>query len=146
MVDNLPKGLAVVFDRVMLTVMLDSILSNAVRHGFHKRKNYTDDNKVEIGLDVVRKDLKPYVLIKVSNNGDPMAEGFTIKDFISRGRFASGTGRSGLGGYHVHQIAKGHGGYLSLDSTKVWNMIVDVLIPLSGEADETMEEYENECV
>ena len=145
-VDNLPKGLAVVFDRVMLTVMLDSILSNAVRHGFHKRKNYTDDNKVEIGLDVVRKDLKPYVLIKVSNNGDPMAEGFTIKDFISRGRFASGTGRSGLGGYHVHQIAKGHGGYLSLDSTKVWNMIVDVLIPLSVEADETMEEYENECV
>ena len=145
-VDNLPKGLTVVFDRVMLTVMLDSILSNAIRHGFHKRKNYTEDNRVEISLDVVKKAKKPYVLIKVSNNGDPMAEDFTIKDFVSRGRYSPETGRSGLGGYHIHQIATGHGGFLFIDSTKVWNMIVEVLIPITGEADETMEEYEHECL
>ena len=145
-VDNLPKGLTVVFDRVMLTVMLDSILSNAIRHGFHKRKNYTEDNRVEISLDVVKKAKKPYVLIKVSNNGDPMAEDFTIKDFVSRGRYSPETGRSGLGGYHIHQIATGHGGFLFIDSTKVWNMIVEVLIPITGEVDETMEEYEHECL
>lgn len=134
------------FDKVMLTVMLDSILSNAVRHGFHKRKNYTKDNRVEIELSEVEKSGKPFVLMRVSNNGDPISEDFTIKDYIYRGRHASATGRSGLGGYHVYKIVKGHEGFLHLDSTKIWNVIVEVLLPLQGEINEDMESYENECI
>lgn len=134
------------FDKVLLTVMLDSILNNVVRHGFHKRKNYTEHNIVQISLFAVEHNGLPYVLLSVVNNGDPIAEGFTIEDYISRGRYTASTGRSGLGGHHVYQIAKGHNGFLNLDSNKVWNMIVEVLLPIESTVLNDIPAYENECI
>jgi signal transduction histidine kinase len=142
--DNLGDDAAVSFDKSMLTLMLDAILSNAVRHGFKKNKNYTEQNRVEINLSAVEYEEQPYVLMKVSNNGDPMADSFTLEDYISRGRFTSNTGRSGLGGYHVYQIAKGHKGYLYLDRNKSWNMIVEILLPLeTTEINNEFNEYDH---
>lgn len=134
------------FDKTLLTVMLDSILNNAIRHSFHKRKNYTDHNMVQLRLSVVEYKDVPYILLSVANNGDPIAEGFTIEDYISRGRYAATTGRSGLGGYHVHQIAKGHKGFLCLDSNKMWNMIVEVLLPIESTEYNDIPAYDNECI
>lgn len=134
------------FDKTLLTVMLDSILNNAIRHGFHKRKNYTDHNSVQIGISLVEYNEYPYVQVAVANNGDPIADGFTINDYTSRGRYAASTGRSGLGGHHVYQIAKGHKGYLYLDSNKVWNTIVEVLLPIESTMSNEIPVYENECV
>ncbi len=134
------------FDKILLTVMLDSILNNAVRHGFHKRKNHTGHNAVQISLSEVEYNGLPYILVSVANNGDPIAEGFTIEDYVSRGRYSSSTGRSGLGGHHVYQIAKGHNGFLYLDSNKVWNMIVDVLLPIESSTTNALPAYENECI
>ena len=121
---------AIFFDKSMLTVMLDSILNNAVRHGFHKRKK--DGNQVLIRLSEVNYKENPYVLLSIANNGEAISDGFTVEDYVSRGRFTASTGRSGLGGYHVFQIVKGHKGYLRLDSNKMWNVIVDVLIPINS--------------
>lgn len=134
------------FDKTLLTVMLDSILNNAIRHSFHKRKNYTDHNMVLLRLSVVEYKDAPYIQLSVANNGDPIAEGFTIEDYISRGRYAATTGRSGLGGYHVHQIAKGHNGFLCLDSNKMWNMIVEVLLPIESTEYNDIPAYDNECI
>lgn len=82
----------------------------------------------------------------MSNNGDPIAEGFTIEDYISRGRYTSSTGRSGLGGHHVYQIAKGHRGFLYLDINKVWNMIVEVLLPIESTFLNDIPAYDKECI
>ena len=134
------------YDRTLLTVMLDSILNNAIRHGFHKRKNYTEHNTVQINLSVVEYNSLPYVLLSVANNGDSLAEGYNINDYVSRGRYSASTGRSGLGGYHVYQIAKGHNGFLNLDSNKVWNMIVEVLLPIKSTSFNDIPVYDKECI
>lgn len=134
------------FDKTLLTVMLDSILNNAIRHSFHKRKNYTKHNVVQISLSIVEHNGLPYVLLSVSNNGDPITEGFTIEDYISRGRYTASTGRSGLGGHHVYQIAKGHKGFLYLDINKVWNMIVEVLLPIESTISNDIPAYDKECI
>jgi sensor histidine kinase regulating citrate/malate metabolism len=124
--------------------MLDAILSNAIRHGFMKDKTYTEHNCVDIDLSTVVYMGKPYVQMRVANNGEPMQDGFSIKDYISRGRFSAQTGRSGLGGYHVYQVVKGHNGFLYLDSNNVWNMVVEILLPLEGViSSDDLTEYEH---
>lgn len=133
-------------DTKMLTVMFDAILSNAVRHGFRKNKNHTPHNQVQIGLSMVEYKDAPYLCLSFANNGDPMSESFTIDDYISRGRYSATTGRSGLGGYHVYSIAKGHKGYLCLESNKMWNMVVEVLLPISSTPTKNVSIYEHECI
>jgi type I restriction-modification system DNA methylase subunit len=142
--NNAPTDSIVSFDKNMLTVMLDAILSNAIRHGFMKDKTYTEHNCVDIDLSTVVYMGKPYVQMRVANNGEPMQDGFSIKDYISRGRFSAQTGRSGLGGYHVYQVVKGHNGFLYLDSNNVWNMVVEILLPLEGViSSDDLTEYEH---
>ena len=135
---------AISFDKSMMTVMLDSILNNAVRHGFHKRKK--DGNQVLIRLSEVNYKENPYLLLSIANNGEAITDGFTVEDYVSRGRFTASTGRSGLGGYHVFQIVKGHKGYLRLDSNKMWNVIVDVLIPINSANVNDLADYDYECI
>ena len=144
--NGLQEYIKMSFDKTLLTVMFDSILNNAIRHSFHKRKNYTEHNTVQIGISMVERNGLPYVLLSVANNGDPIVEGFTIEDYISRGRYTASTGRSGLGGHHVYQIAKGHHGFLYLDSNKVWNMIVEVLLPIDSMPSNNIPVYDNECI
>lgn len=143
---NLGKETNLNFDNTLLIVMLDSILNNASKHGFHKREDYTEHNIVDINLSIVNYDNKPYLLLSVANNGDPISDGFTINDYISRGLHTANTGNSGLGGFHVYQIVKGHDGYLFLGSNKIWNMIVDVLLPIDSIILDNIPEYENECI
>ena len=126
--------------------MLDSILSNAVRHGFKKDKRHTEHNVVSVVLSEVQFKDKPFVCISVANNGDMMPDGFDVRDYISRGRYSSSTGRSGLGGYHVYQIVKGHGGYLRLDSNKQWNVKVEVLLPIESANINDLTSYDYECI
>lgn len=134
----------VVFDKTYIKLMLDSILTNVERHGFKKRRK--EENHVEISLSVESYQDKPYVVIRVANNGEPFKEGFTLDDYKTRGRYSSNTGRSGLGGYHVYQIAKGHNGYLYIDSNKVWNVVIEVLLPIEGIAVDNLITYEHECI
>lgn len=143
-INELDENPSISFDRNMLTVMFDSILNNAVRHGFNKRK--MEGNSVQIRLSLVEREAKPFVLISVANNGTAMADGFTIDDFISRGRFSASSGRSGLGGFHTHQIVKGHDGFLYLDSNKQWSVIVEVLLPLDSSSINNIPEYDHECI
>lgn len=143
-INDLEADMLMSFDKVLLTVMLDSILNNAARHGFNKRR--MNDNNVQINLSVVEYDSTPYLLMSVKNNGNPMTEDFTIEDYISRGRYSAATGRSGLGGYHTYQIVKGHKGFLYLDSNKQWSVIVDILLPIDSANNNNLPTYEQECI
>lgn len=134
----------VVFDKTYIKLMLDSILTNVERHGFKKRRK--EENHVEISLSVESYQDNSYVVIRVANNGEPFKEGFTLNDYITRGRYTSNTGRSGLGGYHVYQIAKGHNGYLYIDSNKVWNVVIEILLPIEGVKSDNLVIYEHECI
>ncbi len=144
--NNLEEDIIVNFDKTMLTVLFDSILSNAARHSFHKNSKHTDDNRVHISLSLKSVNDLPYVLISVANNGDPFNRGFGISEYITKGRFSSETGRSGLGGYHVYEITKGHNGYMYIDSNFTWNVIIDILLPVKTTINNPISEYEHECI
>jgi type I restriction enzyme M protein len=91
-----------------LMIMFDCLFDNANRHGFHKTK--TPDNELAIVLLSVIKDDVPCLMLRVGNNGTPLAKDFTLNDYITRGRFLSESGRSGLGGYHVNAVVQSMGG------------------------------------
>lgn len=82
----------------------------------------------------------------IANNGDPFNEDFTVEDFISRGRFTSDTGRSGLGGYQIYAIVKGHDGYLNIDSNLDWNVIINILLPIETDKSSKLKEYEEKYI
>lgn len=132
-------------DTTMLQVLMDSLFENARRHGFRKEVN--ESNQIFLVLGKVLFNEQPFALISVRNNGLPFPDGFTIKDYISKRRFSGKSGRSGLGGYHVYQITKKHGGYMALRSDEEWNVIVDILLPLGDvESDNIYTPYDYETV
>jgi len=124
---NVDNGV-VNIDVDLLKLQLDTIMDNADRHGFGKKSGA--GNKVQVMLDYFKyKDL-PYYRISVMNNGKPKNPDYSVRDFISRGNFDGESGRTGLGGYHIHQIARKHNGFVGIDSTDEWGFIVNVLIPV----------------
>ncbi len=145
-VNTLKEPAVIPFDDRMMTVMLDSILNNAGRHGFHKNKNYRERNVVEISLSLVEYREIAHLCISIANNGDSITNGFTVEDYISRGRHTVNTGRSGLGGHHVHQIVKGHDGFLCLDYNRKWSVIVDILLPIESITTDNIPAYDKECI
>ncbi len=100
-----------------LTIMMDCLLDNANRHGFHKMSS--PDNKVKIHLDQTALGNKRAVIIAVGNNGKPMPKDFSIDDYITSGKFGTDTGRSGLGGSHVYKIVSSMDGALDFLSEAV---------------------------
>ena len=90
-----------------------------------------------------RNDLTSYILENVTTA--QQFNGFKIEDYISKGRFKSSTGRTGLGGYHVYEIVKGHKGYLNISSNKSWNVVVDILLPINNNFSD-LPVYEEKCV
>lgn len=130
--DELPANI----DKTMLQVLMDSLIENARRHGF--KKEVGKDYQIGILLDKVLLNERPCALISVRNNGLPFPEGFTIKDYISKGRFSGESGRTGLGGYHVYLITKKHDGFMAIRSDEEWNVIIDILLPLGNSENDTI--------
>ena len=100
-----------------LAIMMDCLLDNANRHGFHKMSS--PYNKVKIHLDRTTIGNENAVIIAVGNNGKPMPKDFSIDDYITSGKFGTDTGRSGLGGSHVFKIVSAMGGTLDFISEAV---------------------------
>lgn len=126
---NADKGVAYV-DEDMIKLLLDTIMDNAGRHGFGKKSD--KDNLVQVRLDFYKYKDHPYYRISVMNNGKPKNPDYSVRDFISRANFDGESGRTGLGGYHIHQIARKHNGFVGIDSSKEWGFIVNVLIPVKS--------------
>ena len=100
-----------------LAIMMDCLLDNANRHGFHKTSS--PDNKVKIRLDQTTLSNKHVAIIAVGNNGKPMPKDFSIDDYITSGKFGTETGRSGLGGSHVYKVVSSMDGTLDFISEAV---------------------------
>ena len=125
----------------LLRIALDCIFKNAQRHGF--KSKYSNENKVSVMLSEVNHKNKPFVCISIANNGEPFPESFTIKDFIKRGKVAGGTGKTGLGGYHIYSIVKKLGGFLNLTNDGNGDVIFELLIPAPGLSLKTLNAYNN---
>lgn len=110
-------GNTILANETALTIMMDCLLDNANRHGFHKTKS--PDNKVKIHLDHTTLGDENAVIISVGNNGKPMPKDFSIEDYIASGKFGTDTGRSGLGGSHVYKIVSSMGGTFDFISEEV---------------------------
>ena len=100
-----------------LAIMMDCLMDNANRHGFHKTAS--PEHKVKIHLDKTILGNEPAVIIAVGNNGKPMPKDFRIDDYITSGKFGTDTGRSGLGGSHVYKIVSSMDGTLDFISEAV---------------------------
>ena len=126
-------------DEDMFRVLLDAILRNAYRHGFENKKS--SDNQVLISTSFSKIEDTEYVLITIANNGNPFPEGFTLKDYVTRGNIAGKMGNTGLGGYHVWSIVERHHGHMNISSSKTWSAIIEILIPVEIYAESDADKF-----
>ena len=131
-------------DKDCLLMLMDTLTNNAKRHGFEGI--WKPENIVNISLQHVKYNDKACLLVSMSNNGHPLKEGFTIYDYITRGRFDGDSGHTGLGGNHVYTIMKRHGGWLNLRNDKSWNFIIDMIFPIQGSLMVDFNDYEYEAI
>lgn len=117
-----------ILNDTMFEVMMDNIFRNAYRHGFNRTAS--PENKVGVFLSEVSVDGAAYLLMSIRNNGRPLESGFTVHDYIKRGKSGGRTGNSGQGGHDIYQIVKKFRGHLALRSDPEWNFIIDILLPL----------------
>ena len=121
--DKFDRENTILANETALAIMMDCLLDNANRHGFHKTK--APKNKVKIHLDRTVISSENAVIIAVGNNGEPMPKDFSIGDYITSGRFGTETGRFGLGGSHVFKIVSSMGGTLDFICEQVSSAEID---------------------
>lgn len=131
-------------DMDLFYTMLDCIFINAHQHGFNK--HYTSENKVFVELKGVIVDDEEYALISISNNGSPLPDDFSLKDFSSRGVVGINSFQDGLGGNHIYEIAHLFNGKISIDSDSEW-LSFNILLPIYLTSNNSnFEDYECECL
>mgnify|MGYP002751143905 CR=1 FL=1 len=141
---NISDDTMVEIDKDLFFTMLDCIFINAHQHGFNKRNN--PHNKVIIDLQGVYSDNVKYVMVGISNNGNPLTDGYSIRDFVERGNVGLNSSQDGLGGNHIMEIVHHFGGKLSIVSESEW-LSFNVLLPIYLTSDDTkFIEYGSECI
>lgn len=126
-------------DKIMLSIMMDNILTNAHKHGFNKTEN--KENFVQIKLNQVTYQGNSYVCLSVGNNGKPFETNFSIQDYITKGFYGKCTGITGIGGYDIYRIIKKMNGYLSINKSDEYFVIIDVLLPIESNRNVKLKKY-----
>ena len=127
-VTNLNDDTTFKIDDDFMKVLLDAILENANRHGF--KDGYIKNPQIQISASYTTVNKLPCVLISIANNGASFPDDFAIEQYVREGEFGGSSGNSGRGGFHIYQIAKRHQGYISLSNDDIWNVKVNIMIPL----------------
>lgn len=141
---NVSDDTKVEIDTTLFYTLLDCIFINAHQHGFNKREN--PDNKVLIEVEGVTYKEDNYILIGISNNGNPLPDNFSVRDFVARGVVGINSSQDGIGGDHVCKIAHHLGGFIAIDNDSEW-LTFNVLLPVYITSNDTkFIEYECECV
>lgn len=131
-------------DTTLFYTLLDCIFINAHQHGFNKREN--PENKVLIEVEGVLYKEDNYIRIGISNNGNPLPDNFSLRDFVARGVVGINSSQDGIGGDHVCKIAHHLGGLISIDNDSEW-LTFNVLLPVYITSNDTkFIEYECECI
>jgi len=95
-------------DKFQFKKVLSNIVSNAVEHGFKGKKEYI------IYFTVMIEDKE--LILEITNNGEPMAEGFGLKQLATRGEKTVDSKGTGLGGYDIKTIIEMYNGKLELEN------------------------------
>jgi type I restriction enzyme M protein len=115
----------------LLTIALGSIVENAEKHAFTQTgKEY----KLEFRLGVFWIKSFPSIKLEIANNGEPFPEKFDLEKLIRKHSSAGSTANTGIGGFHVYEIVKRHGGKFDLitdlEITQSFTTIYEIQIPV----------------
>ena len=117
---NVDSRCSILYNSAVLNVILNSIVDNALSHGFEK---YDCDHPM---IKFYLQENDEFVLLKICNNGRPID--ITNEDYKTRGVFSGTTGHTGLGGYQISKFAEILGGYVELPKEKEWNTEIHLYI------------------
>lgn len=119
---GIEKNLVIKYNRAALNVILNSIVGNAIEHGF---SNYECENPM---IKIIAEVKGDYVLLNICNNGKPIS--ISNDDYKTRGVFKGETGHTGIGGYQINRYAELQGGYVEIPQEKNWNTEIHLYIKL----------------
>lgn len=114
-----------------MNLVLDTIVRNAVMHGFSD--SFYGDKR--IWINITKDTASGEAIISVANNGLPADEAFSEDLYVSKFGKCGETQHTGRGGYFVSNAMKFYKGRVSVDTTtnKEWPFIVKLHIPMSHE-------------
>lgn len=115
----------------LLSIALGNIVENAEKHAFTQTgKEY----KLEFRLGIFWKKNETAIKLEVVNNGEPFPEKFGFEKLIRKHASAGSTANTGLGGFHIYEIIKRHGGKFDLiterEITQSYTTMYEILIPV----------------
>ncbi|MBO4231316.1 MAG: restriction endonuclease subunit S [Bacteroidales bacterium] len=111
-----------------LRLVLDTIIRNAVSHGFPD--GFSGPKHIKFTLDIEPK--LDYAVLSVANNGVPVAEGFNLALYTNKFGKCGPTAHSGRGGHFVSRAMDFYNGYVVVNtSDKNWPFNVLLHIPVS---------------
>lgn len=113
-----------------LRLVLDTIVRNAVSHGFPD--SFTGAKRIKFTIDSTPE--ASHAVISVANNGMPAAEGFSDNLYVSKFGKCGPTAHSGRGGYFVSKAMDFYKGYVFVNTSNAeWPFDVWLHIPMSNE-------------
>ncbi|WP_066621662.1 N-6 DNA methylase [Rufibacter roseus] len=131
--EDFKEGAFIKANEELLEIAFNNIVENAQKHAFVK-----DNEKyvLEFRLDLYLTQTSAYLYIQVANNGKAFPHNFNIEKLTRKGAVGGSTGNSGIGGYHINEIVKWHGGRLDLMTdpylTFPFTTVYEIYIPISG--------------
>lgn len=115
-----------------LRLVLDTIIRNAVMHGF--TDSFYGEKHIAIRIAEEEEEEHRRAIISIANNGLPVEEGFSEYLYQSKFGKCGKTGHTGRGGYFVGNAMRFYKGYFSINTKdKNWPFIVSLHIPISHE-------------
>jgi type I restriction enzyme M protein len=91
-------------------IIFSNIIQNAIDHGFKNK------SKNENLIDVFITGNSETVIIEIANNGEKLADNFTVKNLITRGDKTTDSQGTGIGGSDIYQNVEKYKGKLELIS------------------------------
>ena len=117
-----PPSLTARFDPIRVEQIVSNLLSNAIKYGAGKR----------IRVIVQREGITARVAVVDQGAGIPQAEQQHVFERFERGAAAQRTGSYGLGLWIVRELARLHGGTVTVQSGPGQGSTFTVMLPLSG--------------
>lgn len=113
-----------------LTFVLDTVVRNAVRHGFSD--SFWGDKKIRISITGDYENGE--AILSVANNGEPASPEFSQKLYEDKFGKCGDNANTGRGGYFVSRAMNHYHGTVAINtSDKEWPFIVELHIPMSHE-------------
>lgn len=119
---GIDRNLVISYNRATLHVILNTIIDNAIKHGF---SNYECENPMIKLIAEIKGD---YLLLNICNNGSPIT--ISNEEYKTRGVFKGETGHTGIGGYQISRYAELQGGYVEIPKIKKWNTEIHLYIKM----------------